>query len=72
MYALLTAPCLCCGRIFASNPMRVPSHRDANGIKQPICQDCFEKINQVRVEKGVPPFALLPGAYEACDEAELP
>jgi hypothetical protein len=69
--AFCTGSCLACRRPFTFNPMRVPSLR-VNGVREPICEGCMTgRINPLRVEKGLPPFEILPGAYEACDESEL-
>jgi len=71
-YAFMTAECFTCRRIFCFNPVKVPSVRDANGVRQPICKTCIDAANARRKEMGLEPFPILPGAYEACDEAELP
>lgn len=70
-YAICTGPCICCNRIFSYNPNRVPSTRAMTGKREPICRDCFEAVNLARAEKGMPPFALLPDAYEPIDETLL-
>lgn len=70
-YAVLTAPCICCRRIFVSNPMRVPSTRAITGEREPICRNCFEKINIKRVNQGLTPFEMHQDAYGACNEEEL-
>jgi hypothetical protein len=70
-FAYCTGPCLTCGGLFIFNPMRVPSFR-VNGIREPVCEDCLTGvINPRRVEAGLPPFEIMRGAYEACDESEL-
>jgi hypothetical protein len=69
-YALLHAPCFGCGRIFASNPMRVPSIR-VNGDRKPVCRDCVEAANPRRIANGLDPIVPLPGAYEPCPEEDL-
>jgi hypothetical protein len=69
-YVMAMSPCVRCGRIFSCNPMRVPSIR-VHGHKEPVCQDCFARLNQVRIAHGLEPVALLPDAYDACDEGEL-
>jgi hypothetical protein len=55
---------------FIFNPMRVPSF-PVNGSREPICERCMALINAKRLAAGMPPHSILPGAYEACDEAEL-
>jgi hypothetical protein len=69
-YALCTSACFGCHRIFSYNPMRVPSITHG-GTRQPICRDCVERANPLRVKNGLPPIAAAPDAYEACDESEL-
>lgn len=72
-YALCHGPCLSCGRIFAFNPMRVPSITSAKtGTREPICQDCIARANPTRIANGLPPIVPHPDAYEPCDEGELP
>ena len=70
-YALCFGQCGACGRDFAFNPVRVPSIRDANGVKQPICKECIEKANPIRKERGLPEITYASDAYEACAEEEL-
>jgi hypothetical protein len=70
-YALGTSACIGCGRIFSYNPMRVPSFTPPGGTREPICEQCFNNINDKRADKGLPPFSRHPDAYEPCDEEEL-
>ena len=70
-YVTIMAPCICCSRIFASNPMRVPSIR-INGQREPICQECIPRVNAMRRARGVEEIVPHKDAYEACDENELP
>jgi hypothetical protein len=70
-YAIAMSPCLCCKRVFAYNPMRVPSSSAVTGKREPICQGCMIQLNQKRAAMGLPPFPVNPDAYEACDEGEL-
>ena len=55
--------CVVCGRAFSFNPELVPSVR-VNGVREPICRTCVERSNGERVKKGIPPIAVLPGAYD--------
>lgn len=71
-YAFMTSACCACGVVFSYNPMRVPSVRDSHGIREPVCKLCIEGANAVRKERGLEPFSIMSGAYEPCDEAELP
>lgn len=72
-YLTLWADCHRCGRMFTSNPSLVPSMRDANGIKQPLCEPCVRAIQSIQRERGLEVWPdPLPGAYEPLDtEAEL-
>jgi len=55
------------------NPLRVPSIRPTeNSPREPICRACVERANPMRIANGLPPIAILPDAYEAIDEQELP
>ena len=72
-YALCMSACFGCKRTFSYNPMRVPSVRDpATGSREPICRDCVERVNPMRIANGLEPIVPFPDAYEACDESELP
>lgn len=70
-YAFMIGSCFACGRIFTFNPVRVPSVRDINGIRQPVCRTCVDRINPLRKQKGLPGWVVVSDAYEACDESEL-
>jgi hypothetical protein len=70
MYALAYGACFGCKRIFAFNPVRVPSII-VNGSKEPVCENCVRIANPRRIANGLPPIMPLPDAYEACDEGEL-
>jgi hypothetical protein len=70
-YALCHSTCYGCKRVFSYNPMRVPSIR-IDGVREPICRDCVERVNPLRELRGLPPIELFPDAYEPCDESELP
>jgi hypothetical protein len=52
------------------NPNKVPSVR-INGVKQPLCKACVDKVNAKRALIGMPPFKIEPGAYEAASEDEI-
>jgi hypothetical protein len=66
--------CCACGDVFDFNAERVPSIRgryaadgfkpDPAGEREPVCRNCFEKFNRIRIARGLQPVALLPGAYE--------
>jgi hypothetical protein len=71
-YVFVTSQCFGCKQIFSYNPVRVPSIRDQNGERQPICQACVDRANPRRIANGLEPIVPLPGAYEPGDESELP
>ena len=73
-YAFATGHCLRCRRVFTFNPVRVPSVRypPPDGPREPICRDCFETLQGIREEHGLPRLPLAPDAYEAVSEEELP
>lgn len=65
-FAMLHAPCFCCGRVFASNPRRVPSY-----LNQPICRTCIDRVNDARRARGNPLWEVPADAYEPLPEHEL-
>jgi len=70
-YALCHSGCAGCGQVFAYNPIRVPSIR-INGVREPICKNCVERVNPQRIANGLEPIVPLPDAYDPVDESELP
>lgn len=62
-YMIAMGPCCICRQVFSFNPELVPSIR-INGEREPVCRSCMEQGNAIRREKGLQPFAILPGAYE--------
>lgn len=56
--------CLFCDSQFRSSVSLVPTWRDNDGDKQPICSRCLERMNAVRRDAGVAPFQVSPSAYE--------
>ena len=72
-YAFGTSACFGCGRIFTYNPLRVPSIRSPQtGTKEPVCRDCIERANPIRIKNGLAPIVPAPDAYDPVDESELP
>lgn len=69
-YIQACSPCIGCKQIFFYNPMRVPSIA-IDGVREPICINCVERINPQRIANGLEPIVPLPDAYEACDESEV-
>jgi len=70
-YVFMVGGCYVCGGIFSFNPMKVPSIRDLNGVRQAVCRKCVEAANEARKRKGLEPFSITDGAYEPCDEWEV-
>ena len=64
MFALGT--CYGCKCLFSFNPELVPSI-PINGVREPICRDCVERVNPLRQQKGLPPIVPLAGAYEPAE-----
>lgn len=69
--ALVMSECFGCKRAFMYNPIHVPSLRVKN-VRQPVCLDCVNKVNPVRIKNGLAPIIPHRDAYEPCDESELP
>jgi hypothetical protein len=46
-------------------------HIDPKGTKEPVCEGCLSIYNEKRRQYGLPETMALPGAYEACEEADL-
>ena len=70
-YAFMLGKCMVCERSFYFNPVRVPSFRDSEGVRQPVCHTCILQVNDKRVELGLDAFVIPVDAYEPCDESEL-
>lgn len=70
-YVLVTGSCICCKRVICFSPTKVPS-LPINGQREPICRECIVAANVVRKEKGLTEIRILPGAYDADDENEVP
>ena len=69
-YVLAHGSCFGCGRLFSFNPHRVPSI-PVMGDRKPICRDCVEKVNPLRIAKGLEPIVPALDAYVAIEESEL-
>lgn len=70
-YAVMVANCWVCRKLFSFNPRRVPSIRDEDGVFQPVCRECVEMANRIRVVKELKPFIIPDDAYSPCDECEI-
>jgi len=42
-----------------------------NGVREPICRDCVERVNPTRIAKGLEPIVPLPDAYDPIDERDI-
>ncbi len=62
--------CCGCGQPMNCNPHRVPSLR-IDGHREPVCRNCVEKVNPMRIANGLDPIEIHPDAYEAISENEL-
>jgi hypothetical protein len=70
-YMMAIGPCIGCRRTFSFNPLRVPSSSAITGTRAPICADCVERLNPMRIKNGLAPIVPLPGAYEPEPEDRL-
>ena len=63
-FVFALASCAACGVGISFDPHRVPSLRDSNNVKRPICLRCFHEWNRIhRTDKGLEPVPLPEGAY---------
>jgi len=69
-YVFVIGNCINCKRQFTFSPSKVPSIR-VNGIREPVCKTCILQANILRKEKGMDPFSITEGAYEADNENEV-
>lgn len=70
-FVLCFGTCISCRRLFYFNPVKVPSFR-VNGIKEPICELCMNRVNDYREKHGMEHFKIPYDAYWTCNEEELP
>jgi hypothetical protein len=40
---------------------------DVTAPREPVCRDCFEALNQLRLAMGLERWEALPGAYDAAE-----
>ena len=67
---MVHSPYVGCGKIFAYNPHKVPSVI-IKGEREPICRDCVNDANPLRIQNGLEPIQISPEAYEPIHESEL-
>jgi hypothetical protein len=79
-YMIAMSQCFGCGRVIAYNPDLVPSIKVSpnpdqtdpypwisdpqNGIPYPVCRECVERVNPIRVAGGLEPIVPHPDAYK--------
>jgi hypothetical protein len=70
-YVTVTGICYGCKKPFSFHPNKVPSIR-INGVREPICKDCVDRVNPLRKKKGLPPITYCADAYSVGqDENEI-
>lgn len=69
-FVLAHGGCFGCGQPFAFNPARVPSI-NIGGERWPVCIDCVDLANEIRIANGLPIIVPAPDAYEPMPESEL-
>lgn len=52
-YMFVMGACFRCNKIITFNPNKVPSVKDENAVKQPICASCVKEIQDIQKEMGV-------------------
>jgi hypothetical protein len=57
--------------VFSFNPVCVPSCSAVTGKREPICRNCVDRVNPIRIANVLEPIVPLPDAYAACNEDEL-
>lgn len=71
-YIVATSDCFGCGHVITYNPIKVPSIiNPKTGQREPICLSCIERCNPLRIQNGLDPITILPGAFEATDESQI-
>ena len=68
-YYICITECIRCHSTFSCNPDLVPSIR-VNGVKEPLCRDCIEILNTIRIKNGLDAWIPLNGAYEPVNELD--
>lgn len=67
-YMFAYGTCFACHQPFTFNPNTVPSIRDSNNVRQPVCRNCMEQANNIRVARGEAPHYIAPDAYKPTEE----
>lgn len=80
-YYSIIAQCGGCARTFSANPERVPCYPvnldrapgppnfrlDQHGTKEPFCEDCFNAVQAIRDEAGLPRQTPMANAWGASE-----
>jgi hypothetical protein len=66
---MFTGVCCACGKTFSFHPNKVPS-LNVNGVRQPICKDCVDHANPLRIKQGQPPITYSKDAYKTSLDEE--
>jgi hypothetical protein len=70
-YAIIVEACYGCRNVITFNPHKVPS-LTVDGIRRPLCQDCFDHLNEYRIKHGIEAWPQPhPDAYQPISEYEL-
>jgi hypothetical protein len=69
-YVFVMGQCYGCKQPFSFHPNLVPS-AVVEGRREPICRGCVERVNPLRVQNGLEPITILPGAYEPAEESTV-
>jgi len=62
-FMMVLGNCYACGIIFSFNADWVPSIR-IEGVREPLCRDCMNRVNRLRADNGVDAIYIHPDAYE--------
>ena len=65
-FMIAMAPCVGCNALFGFNPDLVPS-LIVNGVREPVCRGCVDRVNPIRIRNGLEPIRPMPGAYDAME-----
>jgi hypothetical protein len=69
-YLMALVQCWACGQMFTCNPLKVPSIR-VGGEREPICENCVTRANEMRAKNGMPLIEPAPDAYTYASEDDL-
>ena len=70
-FALMLDKCYSCGHLTFFNPVHVPSVKDRDGKRRPLCFVCATALNKAKVNAGLDPMVIHQDSYIPCDENEL-